>query len=354
MALPVQTDIFILQPGMEGVSQLGLANTLALYAELAASRLSQDDISDKNYQGRIIMVGWGSQRRLASVEQLQETAATLVRVINDPALKIVAEYQERSVDNHVLIQIDELTGLPNHLSTATPVTISLGRLEEQIVQRDAARLIDNLVFGTGVGVSTTEARQELFIGTLKDSMDGATSEERYASLLSYLAEKAGAEPRCLSKRFRDQILTSQPREMLAGLEGAWNNDKNKIAQSVPEMRNVSNKLIRDISNSWNKLRNEKLATSSDLSLSGLQREYRHLSSVLNDLLRFARNETNFIDDRSVMAQLKQLEIAVKANSRNAERDRQIAADVAIREVQRNIRGQLSAALARLLPKYWKN
>ena len=135
---------------MDGVSQLGLANTLALYSELAASRLSQDDVYDKDYQGRIIVVGWGSERRLASIEQLQETTATLVRLINDPSSKIVAEYQERAVDNHVLLHTDELTGLPSHLFTATPVTISLGRLEEQIIQRDAARLIDNLVFGEDV------------------------------------------------------------------------------------------------------------------------------------------------------------------------------------------------------------
>ena len=58
--MPVHLDIFILQPGMDGVSPLGLANTFALYAELAASRLSQDDVYDKDYQGRIIVVGWGS------------------------------------------------------------------------------------------------------------------------------------------------------------------------------------------------------------------------------------------------------------------------------------------------------
>src|SRR5438270_6015613 len=78
--IPIRMDIFILQPGMEGVSQLGLVNTLALYAELAASRLAQNDMYDKQYQGRIIMVGWGSTRSLSSIEHLEETAATLVRL----------------------------------------------------------------------------------------------------------------------------------------------------------------------------------------------------------------------------------------------------------------------------------
>lgn len=338
--LPIQIDFFILQPGMEGVNQLGLANTLALYTELAATRLAQDEVGDKDYQGRIVMVGWGSQRMLSSIEQLQETAATLVRLVNDNASNIVAEYQERAVDNHVLLQIDELTGLPSHLSTATPVTISLGGLEEQIIQRDAARLIDNLVFGTETGGPANVVRQELFLGTLKDAMDGSTPDERYSSLLSYLAEDAGAEPRCLNKRFRDQIITSQPQDMLPRLEGAWNNDKNAIAQSVTEMRSSGSKLIRDISGGWNKLRNDTMATSSDLSLSSLQREYRYLSGVLNEVLKFARNETAFIDDNAVMTQFKQLELAAKANNRGAERNRLAAADSAIRQVQRNIRAQL--------------
>lgn len=340
IALPIQIDFFILQPGMESVSQLGQANTLALYAELASSRLAQSDIDDKDYQGRIIMVGWGSRVMLSSIEQLEETTATLVRLVNDNATKVVAEYQERAVDNHVLLQIDELTGLPSHLSTATPVTISLGGLEEQIIQRDAARLIDNVVFGNDTGGSTVVARQELFIGTLKDAMDGSTSEERYYSLLSYLAEDAGANPRSLNKRFRDQILTSQAQDMLPRLEETWNSDKNAIVQSVAEMRTSGNKLVREISNSWNKLRNDTMATSSDLSLSSLQREYRHLSGVLNEVLKFARTETAFIDDNAVMAQFKQLELAARANNRNAERTRKVIADSAIREVQRNIRGQL--------------
>src|SRR5205085_11233510 len=40
--LPVYCNVFIMQPGIHEVTDLGLANTLALYAEMAASRLSKN------------------------------------------------------------------------------------------------------------------------------------------------------------------------------------------------------------------------------------------------------------------------------------------------------------------------
>ena len=60
--------MFILQPGMDNVRDLGLTNTLALYAELAAARLDHVDMDSKRYQGRIIMVGWGTSSVLANLD----------------------------------------------------------------------------------------------------------------------------------------------------------------------------------------------------------------------------------------------------------------------------------------------
>jgi hypothetical protein len=246
---PVRINIFILHPSTEGVSELGLANTLALYAELAASRLAQESIYDKLYRGRIIMVGWGSTRRLTSIEQLEETAATLIRLINDPVSYLPAEYQELEIDNHVLLQIDELTELPTHLSSATPVTISLGRLEEQIIQRDAARLINNLVFGPEGSTSMLTSGNELFIGTLATSMAGDTPEERYGNLLQFLASGESGGLHSLSRRFREQALTYLPQEQASKLEEAWLSDKTTIARQSPVMRTAGHQLINGISTS---------------------------------------------------------------------------------------------------------
>src|SRR5438477_11698618 len=80
----IRCDVYILQPSQD-VTDLGLANTLALYAELAASQLSQTNTNAKSYQGRKIMIGWGSDYALSSIDQLKEIAATIVRLSSDPS-----------------------------------------------------------------------------------------------------------------------------------------------------------------------------------------------------------------------------------------------------------------------------
>src|SRR5205823_6087388 len=67
-------DVFILQPGNQNIKPVGLANTFALYAEMAAAHMSQKNV---NYKGRTIMVGWGTETLLSSIPQLQEATATL-------------------------------------------------------------------------------------------------------------------------------------------------------------------------------------------------------------------------------------------------------------------------------------
>lgn len=340
--IPIRMDTFILQPGMEGVSQLGQANTLALYAELASSRLAQNDMSDKQYQGRIVMVGWGSNRRLASIEQLEETTATLVRLINDPTSDIVAEYQEREVDNHVLLHIDELTELPTNLSSATPVTIGLGRLEEQIIQRDAALLINNLVFGAEGSNANATNGNALFIGTLATAMAGDTAEERYSNLLQFLAAGESGGLRSLRRNFRDQALGYLPQEMASKLEGTWLNDKTQIAQQAGAMRTVGNQLINEVAANWLRLRRDGMATDSSLSLSSLRGHYQRLYQILNETLKFAREMTRVIpDDNRVAARLKEVEAAARARGRRGEQERQTAVEGAVREIQRNMRDQLS-------------
>src|SRR5262249_39792137 len=39
---PLHCDVFILEPGMQGVTELGLSNTLSLYSERAASFMEQN------------------------------------------------------------------------------------------------------------------------------------------------------------------------------------------------------------------------------------------------------------------------------------------------------------------------
>ena len=83
-----------------------------------------------------------------------------------------------------------------------------------------------------------------------------------------------------------------------------------------------------------------MATSRDLSLSSLRREYRTLSGVLNDILKFARSEPKVPDDKRVTTYLKQLELTINARGRKVDSERQKAADTAIRAIKENIYAQL--------------
>jgi hypothetical protein len=344
MPIPVFMNIFILQPDMEEISQLGLANTLTLYAELSASRLARNGVH-KLYHGRIAMVGWGSARRLASIEQLQETAATVIRLIHDPVSDLPATYEALGIDLHVLRDLDERTGLPTHLSSATPVTISLGRLEEQIIQRDAARLINNLVFGPESDSPTPASQNELFIGTLATSMAGDTPEERYGNLLQYLALGKGGEFRSLRQGFREQVLNYLPQELASKLEETWLSDKTQIVQQASAMGTKGRQLINEISATWLRLRRDGMVASSTLSLSSLRGHYQRLNNILNEVLKFAREMVRAVpDDSRVSARLKEVETAAKARGRHAERERKSVVESAVQEIQHNLRAYLDLQL----------
>ncbi len=104
----IHCDTIILHPEQNATDQ-ELANTLALYVEMAASELSHR--TTRSYFGRKIMIGWGSTYRLASIDQLKEVAATIVRLSSDPTYGFLEEFRERGVDNHVLRELDPLTRL---------------------------------------------------------------------------------------------------------------------------------------------------------------------------------------------------------------------------------------------------
>jgi len=291
---PLHCDTFILQPGMEGVTDLGLANTLALYAEMAASRLS--GAATKNFRrGRTIMVGWGSWNYMASLDQLTREAATLIRVTHDPVTDITAEYQEREIDNHVLRERDFLTGLPSHLSSATAVTISLGNLEEKIVQRDGARLLDNLIFGKEAskfsngdyavsGAHKRERRANLLLDAVASFLEGETPEDRYKYLLARLTEKIDLQGLQITVL---QTKGMKPQEQARWLRNIWQCDREEITtrsrQRILEQRTIlSTDAIDDI------LQKRRAGMGTELSLRDLLDQYHQLRNVVTSVLNIAQ------------------------------------------------------------------
>jgi len=320
---PLHLDVFILQPGMQGVTDLGLSNTLALYAEMAASRLSRNNSGSKSYRGRTIMVGWGSERYMASIDQLIEATAALVRLTHDPATDIAAEFQEREVDNHVLREQDWQTLLPSHLSSSTAVTISLGDLEEKIIQRDAVRLIDMLVFGgkpsesaSGEyfipGTTKTERQAGPLLGALTSFLQGETPEDRYKHLIERLTEVISVQAlQTTAAQVKDQSAQQQA----SRLRSLWQFDKEEIAkrgrQKIQEQgATLAGTALQDITRS----RREAMATG--LSLRDLRDEYRDMENLLTSTLAVQQESSQgAADDSEVVRKINALERAMWGKER---------------------------------------
>jgi len=283
---PIHCDVYILQPGMYDVSDLGLSNTVAMYAEMAASRLAYHK-QMRSYRGRTLIVGWGTERYLSSLDQLQEATATLLRLSHDPATSLAAEFQEREVDNHVLREQDWQTQLPSHLSTATAVTINLGDLEERIIQHDAIRLTDTLVFGKQspasndtMTLSTSNQHDDTsgqIAQTAFDFLQGDLPEDRYRNLVARLTEDLSLTSFSLTAA-RLQGMSNQ--HQAARLRGSWQSDRNEITRyGRQQIREQGTSLVEHALRTLEASRHKGLATH--LSLQDLRSAYRTMEQQIN-------------------------------------------------------------------------
>ena len=284
---PIRLDTFILQPGGQGMTTLLLANTLALYAEMAASRLSRANSAGKLYQGRTIMVGWGTERTLASLEQLQETAASLIRLTTDLVSGVAAQHQGQQIDKHVLREDDPQTGLPSHLSTATPITISLGDLTLQILNADAARIVSGIVLGTGKETRTEAgtAEEERFnplYGPLY-FLKGEHAQQSYKILLSRISE--GVDLRSL--RITPTLISRTPvKEQATQLKRLWQADKDELAQlGRPKIQKAAAQLVVDIITEMKSIRQHHI--TADYTLLRLNENYQEIRRAISSLLKEA-------------------------------------------------------------------
>lgn len=324
--IPLHCDVFILQPGIQTVTDLGIANTLALYAEMAAARLSQTSTSSRRYQGRTIMVGWGSERALSSITQLEEAAATLIRLVNDPESAIAAEYQQRAVDNHVLLDRDPMTLLPSHLSSATAVTISLGDLEEQIVKYDAARLLDTFVFGSST-TKSLEGQSNTLYGAITNFLNGKEPLDRYERLLERLSEGIDLESLQISPLQMKRVPANQQAGKLRGL---WEADTEKLVQQArTKMQERGEELATQAITEMLKGRLEHLGTGC--SLVRIRNDYEELRELLAAAQKEAQRYTPPESDNKDPVQ-QRLETLERAGALK----RQGALEAAIGSVQWNL------------------
>lgn len=279
----IRCDTYILQPSQD-VTDLGMANTLALFAELAASQLSGG--STRSYQGRKILIGWGSDTALTSIDQLQEVGATIVRLSSDPASMFSAEHREREVDNHILRELDPISKLPMHLSLATIATISLGRLEEQIIQRDVTRLVNSLVFENGHHNDT----DNVLLGKFADALAGEDAESRYQKLLDYLANVVGLND--IQWRIDSTVNAKGTPEGDKGgkLMSIWQEGKTDTNRLRHRIKDNALSVAADAEKELERIKGERLGRGG-VSLTTLREEYRALQDVLATTLEVARQDT---------------------------------------------------------------
>lgn len=281
----VRCDLYILQPGKKHVTDLGLANTLALYAELAASQLSLQKSQTRHYQGRKIIIGWGSNFILSSMEQLKEAAASVVRLSTDTTTAFSAEFWEREVDNHVLRELDPISGLPMHLSLATVVTINTGTLVEQVIRRDTEQLIDLL------GLGQTENRQPgVLLAKFSRALAGGNAQDRYRTLQKFLAEGIGYA------RMQQQIedVLQEPSTLegkLQTLGQLYNGFQLQLQQSQKGLIDNAHLFVSTALEECERSKHE-LISAQGLSLSEVRAEFRLLEDAVRAVYRLAIDDTN--------------------------------------------------------------
>lgn len=304
----IRCDVFILQPGGQGVTEIGLANTLALYAELAASHLTQHSSTDRHYEGRKIMVGWGGTMALSSISQLREEAATLIRLSGSSSTSLAAEVQEREVGDRVPGGLDPISKLPMHLSTAAAVTISLGDLAEQITRRDAAMLMESLFFG-----ETRRDTDKVFLSKVSPVLSGEGTAARFKNLIEQLSVD---DIRQKISRLDEVILdVSMPLNFRVNtLKDMYDEIARDIHQST---RSVQSLVLTAIDNTLKAIESAKyeLIIRGGYSLSELREEYKSLEDLIESVLEEALKgvETAKTNEDEANSQVRGLQSAWPMN-----------------------------------------
>jgi hypothetical protein len=177
-------DVIILHPVLNVSDTLLLANAEALYIELAAM---QNDPIHNSYTGRKIILGSGGQSHtITKLEELERTAATLLRLTTDARYGITQPYWGTLPNRGVLRGLEIQTLLPTHLSSVTPVTIGLANLGKQVIDVDTAKFINRFIYGVQhQKQDAPQSEVNSLLGHLA-SLQGSDAEASYRLLLDEL------------------------------------------------------------------------------------------------------------------------------------------------------------------------
>lgn len=291
---PAQFNTFILQPSASESTELQRANMLALYAEMAASRLTIEQTADA-FDGRTILVGSDIPGYHLTLEQTIQSTATLIRSIYHPG-ELMAEYSERLADNHVLREFDELSGLPSHLSSATAVTIGAEDLNEQVIQRDAWRIIRSIISSSQDNAS--KAYTNRLWAKTQEFFTGTSLRDRYRNLLEQF--ESAIHLTCLEDGF-EGYFGSPFSTKVQQLKAYWQNDiriLDEYAERGSFIDKESQRLADNLIGDFQKLRSDSIL--HDVSLTVLNAQYRQIRAWLEDMQRHAEQDGTRHSDEQLL------------------------------------------------------
>ena len=271
-------DIIVLHPMTNEQRPLLLANTEALYAEMATTHTAA---IHNRYTGRRLILGNGGQAYTMPVlADLEKTAATLLRLTMDPLYGITQEYWDSLPNRHVLRDLEPETLLPTHLSSATPITIGLANLGQQVIQIDTARLVSRLVLGP-VNPPAAQSHVNTLLGLL-NFLQGSDNAASYTLLLERLTAgmRKGLESSLLTETGLKRLT---PLQQADTLRRSYRSDQDRIQQeeSRQQIQQQARTLFKRLVTSLRAERAKYVTT--DCSLTQLVNDYRDVIRRIENL-----------------------------------------------------------------------
>ena len=302
--IPIRCDVFILQPSFRRMTDMELANTLAFYAELAASELiSTRTNGQRRVLGRKIVVGWGKDYVLSSIEQLRAATATLVQFATSSASPWVTYLHEAEMDNYASGETDPISNLPMHLSTGTAITIGMNDLIEQIIDNDVTHLLELLVSAT----TSAGSQPNILLGKFATVLTGNNVEDMYYHLLDHLSDVV--DPARLNA-FIDGILLAnlEVDEKIRRLLRAQQMLNDEIEQRSQKKRELGKTITTGVIADIEHIQRKRICQGG-LSLFELHEEFLSLQMLLNSILQVAHNPARGLisSDSSTSRQLQVLD-----------------------------------------------
>lgn len=327
----VTCNIYIMMPDPAENNTLKLANTFALFAELAARQISQIKQGNVAFQGRIILVGWGRTKLLTSVEQLEETTATLIRLTNNLVSGLAIDYEEmRGINQYLWWSTNQETDLPTHLSSATPITISFGNLEEQIIEHDTNRLIAHLIFENDADPPSSSKGNPFQAVLDRYKIRGKDATERLESLIEYLTRDITFTIKENGHR-KIETDAQKERDPKSWLEDLIKKDKRAIYTQEPDIKRAGKRLFDNLIQSWREQELTEFTVSGNFSLTRLKHYYESLRHLIDEMLSIALEGISF----RALEKLVEKSIQDIPNNRNAPRWKEFVR-LAARRVNENV------------------